>query len=34
MGVVATKNGERKCPDCRGTGEVEKWITEFVNDDE
>jgi len=35
MGVVATKNGEKRtCPECKGTGEVEKWINEFVNDDE
>jgi DnaJ-class molecular chaperone len=33
-GIVTTKNEEKKCPECKGTGEVEKWITEIVSDDE
>jgi DnaJ-class molecular chaperone len=33
-GVVATKNEQKLCPECKGKGEVEKWVVEIVNDDE
>jgi DnaJ-class molecular chaperone len=33
-GIVATKNEKKKCPDCKGTGEIEKWVIEIVNDDD
>jgi DnaJ-class molecular chaperone len=33
-GSVTTKNDQKKCPDCKGKGEVEKWIVEIVNEDE
>lgn len=33
-GIVVMNNDKKKCPECKGTGEVEKWITEIVSDDE
>lgn len=32
-GIVVAKNDQKKCPECKGTGEVEKWITEIVVDE-
>ena len=33
-GTITTKSDKKKCPDCKGSGEVEKWIVEIVNDDD
>jgi DnaJ-class molecular chaperone len=33
-GTIMTKSDKKKCPDCKGSGEVEKWIVEIVNEDE
>jgi hypothetical protein len=33
-GIVPMKNGDKKCPNCKGKGEVEKWIVELINDDD
>jgi DnaJ-class molecular chaperone len=32
-GRALAKNEQTKCPECKGKGEVEKWITEIVNDE-
>lgn len=33
-GSVMAKSEQKKCPECKGKGEVEKWIIEIVNEDE
>lgn len=33
-GTVEAKGDERKCPECNGKGEIEKWIVEIVHDDD
>ena len=33
-GTVVAKGNERKCPECKGTGNVEKWIVELVSEDD
>lgn len=33
-GLIATKNDQKKCPECKGSGEIEKWIVEIVVDDD
>lgn len=32
-GYLTGSRGHVRCPECEGTGEVEKWITEIVNDE-
>jgi DnaJ-class molecular chaperone len=32
-GIAPAENKQNQCPHCKGTGEVQKWLIEIVNDE-